>query len=299
MVVLDLQGVRLVLVLNHGIELTKQISKLAGSTLSMEVGAGGPIEQASLKVSMPHLRLWFHADERKVYLAFMKPPNLQPYFHVNIDRNGRDFMHMVMTDNGSLDNIVERILSGSGPGERARIMGGLQPILHTMLARLIARVTRIGEKSPMEFDLNDSIENNLKYYSGVARPVEVIEPEMAALLAEMKIAVEEREQQQRRAAEMASSAQSPRRPSMLEGAGSGVVGALGSATSLGVMVVTSVAQTALYAVSAPLGSLGVYMTSPWSPQAERSSQRDRGRSRTRWAARETPGSSGDLEHLGM
>jgi len=118
MVVFDLIDVDLTLSLGAGYELLVPVQKF-GMKVDLEIGYGGKIDRGSVRFCGPSLRVWYVTDTRKLYISFMKKPNIIPNFNVNADRGNGDFAFMDFTEESStLDDVVERVLCDFGPGLR-------------------------------------------------------------------------------------------------------------------------------------------------------------------------------------
>jgi len=200
MVVLDLIGFEAEIHLGKGIELALPVDGPMGSKATIEVGSGGKIVDPSLKIRFPKLRVWFVNETSKLYAAFMERPNIVPYLHANVDRGNGDFLDMTITEDGTLDDIVETALSGFGPNrcdaqQREKRSGNFSSFFSKgwvanaighKISEEINKVAGMGNGNPIEVDLKEQIDNAKSVALGEPRPVEEIREEIKLLEAELE-----------------------------------------------------------------------------------------------------------------
>jgi len=220
MVVLDFVGFDCLIPLGEGIELTFLAELPLGMTGHIEIGYGGEVEIPSIRLQVPRLRLWFDTKTYVLNVAFLDRPTLTPFLNVNLDRGNGDFFDMTITEEGSLDDIVESVLSNFGPKaftkpkkkskdkqakdaatlnkENANNNKGKDSWLGIAIGYAIAKAVQkslVGNQKnpkggnlPIRLDLSEQIEAALDSAMGKAkhRPVEVIQADISTLQQELR-----------------------------------------------------------------------------------------------------------------
>lgn len=195
MVVLDLIQFEATVHFGKGIELALPVEGPMGMTATIEVGTGGEIADAWVKLCVPKLRVWFVTESSKMYVAFMERPDIVPRLHVNVDRGKGDFLNMAITEKSTLDDVVEKTLSGFGPNLRdpeknEESKGGWKKtfskswVVDAIGEKISAEINRaagMGNGSPIEIDLKEQVDSAVCIALGKPRPAEQIRADMKIL----------------------------------------------------------------------------------------------------------------------
>lgn len=180
--------------------------------VKLEIGTGGSIEEAWVKIMIPRFRIWYVSDTKKVYVAFMGRPQVLPHLHVNADRGKGDFWHVELTPKTSaLDDIVESVLCGFGPSSLMKhandnaIQNGASSspsskpkaerswvgnALGRTVSQAIGKFAGVGNNRPLEIDLKETIDQTIETALGKPRPVDAIQADIERLQKELVVAKE-------------------------------------------------------------------------------------------------------------
>ena len=210
MIVFDLNGFDLVIPLGRGIEYTFPAKLPLGIKTNIEIGCGGSIKEASIRMIIPKMRIWFVNKTRKLYVAFMERPQFTPNLHVNADRGKGDFFDFEFNEEGELDDMVESILAGFGPGFEKKVeqstyktkKNWVGDVIGKQISSLVEKaVGSGGHQSALEIDLSQQIQSSINAAFGKPRPVDEIKAHIAILEEELERAlkVEDEERQQNNA----------------------------------------------------------------------------------------------------
>ena len=210
MIVLDLVELDCLIPLNKGMELSFPAELPFNSKAKIEIGCGGDVKEAWVRLEIPRVRIWFISRTMKLYLAIMERPRLTPNLHVNADRGKGDFMNLVLREDGNLDDVVETILSGFGPrqkkGKEVRTGAGTSGSASTStsastswignaVGKKISQMVRealggeADEHRPLEIDLSDTIKSTIDTVMGKARSVDAVKADIAILEKELVLAI--------------------------------------------------------------------------------------------------------------
>lgn len=204
MVVFDMINVDLRLSLGPGYELVVPVKKF-GVKVDLEIGYGGKIDHGSIQFKGPLLRVWYVTDTRKLYLSFLKRPNIIPNFNVNADRGKGDFAFMNFTETSTtLDDVVERVLCDFGPGLKGLSQKGKKKkkdnesshswIGEALGGLVVEMIKKKGAKiqpgKPLEIDLNTTIDNQMMVLMGKPRSSTMLRKKIETLKQELTKAEE-------------------------------------------------------------------------------------------------------------
>ena len=206
MLVLDFVGFNCFLPLGKGIEIAFPID-LPILKANVEIGSGGDIEEGSIRLEVPRIRVWFVTETKKLYVAFLDKPDLTPNLHVNLDRGKGDFLNFSLVERGNLDDVVEEVLCGFGPKQftgkdeteqEAEKQSKTQSkwsssnwagvaVGKQISSIVLNNMGRSGKGNiPIEVDLSETIKSVIDVAMGMPRPVEVIEAQIALLEKELE-----------------------------------------------------------------------------------------------------------------
>jgi hypothetical protein len=198
MLVLDLVGLNFLVPFNEGFEFKFPVDlPMGGGKGDLEVGCGKTIEKASFSLVVPRLRVWFVRSTHMCYIAFMEKPSLTPNLNVNIDRGKGDFMSVNLTENGSMDDVVETILSRFGPKlknykkkeeDSKQKSNWVGVSAGKAIAHIVQRSMGVkgGKSAPLEIDLSPTIQASIDTAMGKPRPVAVVEANIQLLQKELE-----------------------------------------------------------------------------------------------------------------
>jgi len=221
LLVLDVLGLVITLRLGEGIELQVPVDGPAGTSIQLEVGAGGTVRRPYIELSFPRLRIWYARDALTAYAAVMARPTIAPHFHVNADRGRGDFLHVEFSDpqGGGLDDVVESVLCGFGPssltcgGEHdKRAAGRRTNFVADALGRLVTKAIHRfggvdggdgdGGHQPIKIDLAETVRPLLDAVLGslgfVRRPAAAIQADIALLEAELGRSLEKEKEDEKK-----------------------------------------------------------------------------------------------------
>lgn len=193
LVVLDVIGSELRLGLEPGVEIRVPVIGPLGVTGDLEVGAGGSVDAACVRIEIPRVRLWIVPDTGKIYVVFMERPNIVPNLHVNADLGNGDIMDLEFIGKGSLDNVMESVLCGFGPSsltmkedeKTIKTEKKMQNWIGNALGETISQFAGIGNNRPLVIDLHETIKNGINIALGIPRPAEVIRADIKVLEEEL------------------------------------------------------------------------------------------------------------------
>ena len=196
MLVVDLVGFNIMIPFGAGFEFTFPL-ELPGAKGALEVGCGGSIKKGWIRVLVPRLRFWFVSSSRKCYLAFMDKPQLTPNIHINVDKGKGDILNFQLTEDGSLDDVVETVLSRFGPKLKDSTKKNKESKEKTSWAgvaagKTIARLLqhsmggKLCKNAPLEVDLSDTIQETIDLAMGKPRPVAAVEADIEILQKELE-----------------------------------------------------------------------------------------------------------------
>ena len=189
MVVLDLIDFDGELRFDKGVEIAVPVKGPFGTQMELEIGYGDTIEEAWVRIRVPQLRIWYVNETRKMYVAFMARPDLIPCLNVNVDRGKGDFLSVNFTEEGGLDDVVEKILSGFGPNlkeksaEKSSFVGDK---VGELVVQALSRFKNMGNGRPLEVTLEEAIQKSINKAMGKPRPVDTIKADIKRLEAELE-----------------------------------------------------------------------------------------------------------------
>ena len=198
MLVLDFVGLNFLVPFNEGFEFKFPVDlPMGGGKGDLEVGCGKKIDKASFSLVVPRLRVWFVRSTNMCYIAFMEKPSLTPHLNVNLDRGNGDFMSVSLTENGSLDDVVETILSRFGPKlknykkkkeDTSQKSNWVGVSAGKAIAHIVQRSMGVksGKSAPLEIDLSPTIQASIDTAMGKPRPVAVVEADIKLLQKELE-----------------------------------------------------------------------------------------------------------------
>jgi hypothetical protein len=201
MLVLDLMDFDAKVQFSKGIEMVLPVKGPLGMTGNLEIGSGGDIADAWVRIHVPKLRVWFVDETQMIYVAFLGRPNLIPHLHVNADFGRGDFCNMKVTEDGSLDDVVERILSGFGPNNSNNNNSNPQEensanpkqdtsfvgtALGALIVQAMSGLQKLGNGRPIEVPLKETIQEAIDTALHKPRPVDVIKADIERLEKELE-----------------------------------------------------------------------------------------------------------------
>ncbi len=197
MIVLEFVGLDCMVYFGAGFEFKFPLNLPAGRKGSLEVGSGGSIKRGWFRLMVPRIRFWFVSSSRKCYIAFMEKPQLTPNFHANLDKGKGDFMNIEFTEDGSLDDLVETLLSRFGPMSKDSKKTAMEndakvSVVGVSVGKLIAQLAKysmggsIGKNAPLEVDMTDTIQQIMDVAMGIPRSVSAIEADIEVLQKELE-----------------------------------------------------------------------------------------------------------------
>jgi len=205
MLVLDLIDLSYKMRFQEGIEIIVPFEGPLGIAGNLEVGSGKSMKDAWLQLKVPKLRIWYSKTRMVLYIAFWDRPDMIPHLHVNADFGGGDRTNMNFTEKGSLDDVVEKILSGFSPKDLSKkkndeIQTGSSDSSNTKrekesfmgnrigaaLIKALSRFQNVGNGRPFELDLKDSIQPSIDNLLKKPRTQEAIKADIKALEMELK-----------------------------------------------------------------------------------------------------------------
>lgn len=198
MIVFDFIGLDMVIPLGPGIEYTLPAQLPMGIKTNIEIGCGGSIKEASVRMYLPKVRIWFCNKTRKLYVAVMEIPQFVPNIHVNADRGNGDFLHFEFKEEGELDNVVEMMLAGFGPGfekkpSKTKLKKKKQwvgDVIGKQLSYLLDKIGGSGGNAhALEIDLSTAIQSSIDAAFGKPRPVDEIKVDIARLEKELELSM--------------------------------------------------------------------------------------------------------------
>lgn len=200
MIVLDLVGFDCKIPFEEGFELTFPAELPMGIKSALEVGCGGKVKKAWIRLLVPKLRFWFVTPTRKAYVAFMGRPQLTPHLHVNADRGKGDFFDITFTEDGSLDDVVEAVLSGFGPEKFNATKPSTSKTFSSWVGNAVGKkIGQLaqsmmgdykGKNGPIEIDLSETIQFAIDSAMGIPRSVEAVKADIALLEKELERSIE-------------------------------------------------------------------------------------------------------------
>jgi len=175
---------------------------------NLEVGAGGHVDNACIKMNIKRLRIFFSSETQKCYAVFMARPILAPSLHVNADRGNGDFLTLYIKEEGALENIVETILAGFGPKQimekerksfkksKTKIAAKIGIAIGKFISNRIQKsIPSVGyTNSPMVVDLSDSIIATIDGALGKPRPVDEVKAHIELLNKELELSIKAEEE---------------------------------------------------------------------------------------------------------
>jgi len=212
MIVLDLIGFNCLIPLNPGMELCFPAELPFGVKANVEIGCGGDVQDAWVRLEIPRVRIWFVSASMKLYVAVMDRPRLTPNLHVNADRGKGDFMNLVLQEDGNLDDVVETILAGFGPKPKKQDESKLKKEkddqklstaaassssswIGSVVGKKISEMVResmggkADEHCPLEIDLSGTIQASIDAAMGKIRSVDAVKADIAILENELDLAI--------------------------------------------------------------------------------------------------------------
>jgi len=214
MLVLDLIGFNCLIPLNPGMELCFPADLPFGVRAHVEIGCGGDVKDAWVRLEIPRMRIWFVSASMKLYVAVMDRPRLTPNLHVNADRGKGDFMNLVLQEDGNLDDVVETILAGFGPKPKKQdesksktkkemydqqsstaAASSSTSWIGSVVGRKISQMVResmggkADEHCPLEIDISGTIQASIDAAMGKIRSVDAVKADIAILERELDLAI--------------------------------------------------------------------------------------------------------------
>ena len=189
MVVLDLMDFDGELRFDKGVEVAVPVKGPFGTQMELEIGYGGTIEEAWVRIRVPQLRIWYVNETKKMYVAFMARPDLIPCLNVNVDRGKGDFLSVNFTEEGGLDDVVEKILSGFGPNlkqksdEKSSFVGDK---VGQLIVQALSKFKNMGNGRPLEVTLEEAIQKSINKAMGKPRPADTIRADIERLEVELE-----------------------------------------------------------------------------------------------------------------
>lgn len=193
MVVLDLMEFDGELRFDKGVEIAVPVKGPFGTQMELEIGyegyGEGKIEEAWVRIRVPQLRIWYVNETKKMYVAFMARPDLVPMMNVNVDRGKGDFLSVNFTEEGGLDDVVEKILSGFGPNlkqkpdEKTSFVGNR---VGELVVQAMSKFKNMGNGRPLEVTLEEAIRKSINKAMGKPRPADTIKADIKRLEAELE-----------------------------------------------------------------------------------------------------------------
>jgi hypothetical protein len=197
MLVLDLIDFDAKIQFSKGIETVFPVKGPMGIMGNLEIGSGGDIADAWVQLQVPKLRVWFVHEKQMIFAAFLGRPNLIPHLHVNADF-GRDFCNVNVTEDGSLDDVVERILSGFGPNNNSNNNNPQEEnstnpkqdtsfvgnTLGALIVHAMSGLQKLGNGRPIEVSLKETDQESVDI---AHRPVDVIKADIERLEKELEL----------------------------------------------------------------------------------------------------------------
>ena len=165
MLVMDVINFKFKLEFEQGYEIIFPVEGPLGVKCQLEIGTSKDMPRAWLELEVPRLRIWYVCHTQTIYLAFMGRPDLIPHIHVNADFGRGDIFNVSIKEEGPLDDVVERILSGFGPHEylkstqnnnnkRVSCMGDK---VGQLIVKALSKFQNIGNGNPIEIKLKETI----------------------------------------------------------------------------------------------------------------------------------------------
>ena len=193
LLVLDIIGFQGKFSFEKGHEIVVPIEGPLGLTANLEIGTSKEMPEAWVQIDVPKLRIWYVCHTQMLFLAFMGRPDLKPCLHVNADFGKGDMMNTTITDKGSLDEMVERILTGFGPKEYTRVgsseISTVGDKIGQLIVRALARFQNVGNGKPIEVELGPTIEESIKAALYTKhRPITEIKADIERLQEELALA---------------------------------------------------------------------------------------------------------------
>jgi hypothetical protein len=195
MLVLDLMDFDAKVQFSKGIEMVLPVKGPLGMTGNLEIGSGGDIADAWVRIHVPKLRVWFVDETQMIYVAFLGRPNLIPHLHVNADFGRGEFCNVQVTEDGSLDDVVERILSGFGPNNNKNPQEDnstnskqdtsfVGNTLGALIVHAMSGLQKLGNGRPIEVPLKEANQESVDI---ALRPVDVIKADIERLEKELEL----------------------------------------------------------------------------------------------------------------
>jgi len=131
----------------------------------------------------------------------MDKPQLTPNIHINVDKGKGDALNFQLTEDGSLDDVVETVLSRFGPKLKDSTKKNKESKKKTSWAgvaagKTIARLLqhsmggKLCKNAPLEVDLSDTIQVTIDSAMGKPRPVAAVKADIEILQKELERATQ-------------------------------------------------------------------------------------------------------------
>mmetsp|Transcript_19551 Transcript_19551/g.28808 ORF Transcript_19551/g.28808 Transcript_19551/m.28808 type:complete len:249 (-) Transcript_19551:19-765(-) len=198
MVVVDLIGFNARVHLGSGIELVFPVDLPMKTKGHIEIGCGGNIKDPWVQMTVPMFRVWLVSGTGMMYAAFMERPELTPHLHANADMGDGDFFNTTITEEGSLGDYVDLLLSTFGPKfkkgdtnssdkkERKQPNWFTKVIVRKLSKAIEKNLGMGGYHGPLKFDASDHILNATNSALGKSEPMEELEENSTKLEGENK-----------------------------------------------------------------------------------------------------------------
>jgi hypothetical protein len=188
---LDIDNFQAKISFEKGYKITLPVEGPFGKSGELEIGTSPDMPQAWIGVQVPKVRIWFVTHTSTLYLAFLGRPDLKPHVHINADFGRGNFLNSTITEDGSLDDVVERILSGFGPQEYTKANSKTSKagnMIGDLIVSAMGRFGQVGNGRPIIVELKDQIQASLDAALHIQkyRPVAEIKASMALLEQELE-----------------------------------------------------------------------------------------------------------------